>query len=348
MFKFFLYPFAFLFDGVTRARNYLYETGRRGSVKFEANVIAVGNLTVGGTGKTPHVEYLIRLLNQNYKIATLSRGYGRKTKGFLLADKNSTALSIGDEPFQYYKKFGEELTVAVGEERALAIPSILFEKPDTQVIILDDAYQHRAVRPLLSILLSDYNRPFYKDFLMPMGRLRESRKGANRADVVLITKCPHNLSEKEQQDIRTEVRKYTKKDTPIYFTGIHYAKPICMLDGTLSLIDKKVVLLTGLANPKPFIEYVRKTYTLIKHIEFPDHYIYRASDLKSIIETFDRLNKNKDHVLLTTEKDWVKLITPLFQTMLAEVPLFYIPIEVYFLNEKTSFDALVLKNGIAF
>jgi tetraacyldisaccharide 4'-kinase len=347
MLKFFLFPFAVLYDFVTRVRNYLYDTGRRGSVKFDANVIAVGNLAVGGTGKTPQVEYLIRLLKEKYKVATLSRGYGRKTKGFLLTDENSSAITIGDEPFQYYQKFGQEITVAVGEERAIAIPSILLERPDTQVILLDDAYQHRAVRPSFTILLSDYNKPFYKDFVLPAGRLREARKGAGRADAVVVTKCPESLSEQEQQNIKRSINIYAN-EVPVFFTGINYANPIGVFDKTATANERKVVLFTGLASSGPFVDYIKKNYFLSEHIEFPDHYFYKAKDIEVVLSVFNALNKNNDHILITTEKDMVKLLNEGLKKQLENIPIFYIPIEIYFLKEKEKFDELVFEKGLVF
>ena len=346
MLKIFLYPFAILYDAITRVRNYLYDTGRRGSVRFDINVIAVGNLTVGGTGKTPHIEYLIRLLKDRYKVATLNRGYGRKTKGFLIADESSSASSLGDEPFQYYKKYGKEITVAVGEERALAIPSILLEREETKVILLDDAYQHRAVQPLLTILLSDFNRPFYEDVLLPAGRLRESRKGAKRADIIVVSKCPDKLSEAQQLDIIKAIKQYAKKEIPVFYTGINYGKPICFSDASVDIIGKKVVLITGLANAKPIKEYIQTNYELTKHIEFPDHYNYKVKDVEHIASLYNELKET--HIIITTEKDMVKLVNPDFKELLKNVPVFYIPIEVYFLKEKEKFEELILAKGVMF
>ncbi len=348
MLKFLLYPFAVLYDVVTRVRNYLYDTGRRGSIKFEANVIAVGNLAVGGTGKTPQIEYLIRLLKEQYKVATLSRGYGRKTKGFLLAEESCSAATIGDEPFQYYQKFGKEITIAVGEERAIAIPSILLERPETQVILMDDAYQHRAVRPSFSILLSDYNKPFYEDFVLPAGRLREARKGADRADVIMVTKCPNTLTEKEQENISNEINRYSKKNVPVFFTGIKYSVPQSIFDKRVFAKDKKILLFTGLANPVPLIDYIKKNYFLSDHIEFPDHYFYKAKDIERVLTAFNTLNSNQDHIIITTEKDMVKLLNPVFEKQLETIPLFYIPIEIYFLKGKEKFDQLIFEKGLLF
>jgi tetraacyldisaccharide 4'-kinase len=348
MLKIILYPFAILYDIITRLRNFLYDTGRRGSIQFEANVIGVGNLTVGGTGKTPHIEYLIRLLKDRYKVATLNRGYGRKTKGFLIADETSSASTLGDEPFQYYKKFGKEITVTVGEERALAIPYILMERENTNVILLDDAYQHRSVQPLLTILLSDFNRPFYEDVLLPAGRLRESRKGANRADIVIVSKCPDHLSDKQQSNIVKSISNYTKQGTPVFFTGINYGKPVSFWNKEIDIEGKCIVLITGLANAKPITDYVNKRYKVSKHFEFPDHYNYTMNDVKTIVSSFNILNYNNDHILITTEKDMVKLIDSSFKRSLEDVPVFYIPIEIYLIKDKEVFDALVVKKGILF
>ncbi len=348
MLKSILFPFAILYDLVTSFRNYLYDTGRRGSVKFDANVISVGNLTVGGTGKTPHIEYLIRLLKDQYKVATLSRGYGRKTKGFILADKTSNASTIGDEPFQYYNKFSNEIAVAVGEERVIAIPSILMELPDTKVILLDDAYQHRAVRPSLNILLSDYNRPFYEDCLLPAGRLRESRRGARRADVVIVSKCPPTISDQEQEIIASSIRKYSNKNVPIYYSSVKYSTPLPVFSKEYTYKDKKVLLFTGLANAKPFVEHIKQQFEVVEHIAFKDHYFYKVPDILGILEKFKMFNTNDDHILITTEKDMVKLLQEDIKILLKEVPLFYIPIEVYLLKCKNEFDSLILEKGLIY
>lgn len=348
MLKIILFPFSALYDLITRFRNYLYDIGKRPSIQFEANVISVGNLTVGGTGKTPHIEYLIRLLKDQYKVATLSRGYGRKTKGFRLADENSSAAILGDEPFQYYRKFGQDITVAVGEERALAIPMILYERPGTKVILLDDAYQHRAVRPLLSILLSDFNRPFYKDSLLPSGRLRESRTGAKRADAVIVSKCPDDLDLNSQQKIYQNILPYIENATPVFFTGIRYGKPLPVFGTTESWQGKKLILFTGLANAAPLIKYLEATYSLSAHLQFSDHQDYKEEDCKKILQTVERYNSNKDHILLTTEKDMVKFYEQGLKAKFEKLPFFYLPMEVYFLNKKEKFDALILEKGILF
>ena len=187
------FPVSILYGLAMRFRNHLYDIGKKPQVEFDRVVISVGNLSMGGTGKTPMVEYLIRLLKADYKLATLSRGYRRKTRGYRMANAEDNAITIGDEPFQYYRKFGNEISVCVGEERVIAIPSAIMENEDIELFLLDDAYQHRKVARDFNILLSDYNQPFYTDYILPTGDLREPRKGAKRADCVIVTKCPDAL-----------------------------------------------------------------------------------------------------------------------------------------------------------
>ena len=340
--KILLSPFSFLYWLVTSFRNHLYNIGYTRSFKFDTKVIAVGNLTVGGTGKTPHVEYLIRLLKDRYKIATLSRGYGRKTKGILIADQQATAASIGDEPMQFYKKFSQDVTVTVGEERALAIPTILFEKPGTQVILLDDAYQHRKVTPDLNILLTDYNRPFYKDTILPGGRLRESRAGSKRADVVIVSKCPDNLTEQQRKDITKGIKKYAITTVPVFFTGIAYKGPQAVFANKVDSI-KKVILFSGIAKAGGLKAEVEKKSELVKFFEYPDHHHYSANDFKKMTEYYNSV-KQEGLILLTTEKDMVKIISHPDKNILENLPLYYLPIEVFVLQDKEKFDSLILNS----
>jgi tetraacyldisaccharide 4'-kinase len=339
--KILLWPLAVLYDAVTRVRNYLFDIGRKPSFEFETFVINVGNLSVGGTGKTPHVELLINLLADRFKVATLSRGYGRKSKGFLIADKNSSATLLGDEPMQFYYKFGEKVTVTVGEERAYAIPCILHEREDTQIILLDDAYQHRYVKPNINILLSDYTRPFYSDWVLPAGRLRESRSGAKRADAVIVTKCPESLSAAEQEAICTEVRRYAGEEKPVYFTYVNYLKPQSVFD-KFADIPKKIVFFAGIANPLAVIEKLGREYDLLEAVRFSDHHAFSIKDVKQLTGKAKALGR--DVALLTTEKDMVRLLAPEFADMLKDIPFFYIPIEVKFLEGKQKFEDWILKS----
>lgn len=324
-----LYPFAILYAAVTSVRNYFYDRGLKPQAEFDLPVISVGNLTVGGTGKTPMVEYLLRLLKNDYKVATLSRGYGRDTKGFRMASASDTPSTLGDEPFQFYRKFAPEVKVAVGEERALAIPMII-QECDAEVILLDDAYQHRRVNPSFSILLTDYNRPFYLDHVLPAGRLRETRAGAARADVVVVTKCPTDLSQAEEDEIRKKIAAYAR--TPVFFVTLDYGDPVPF--GKPAPIMKNVFLVTGIARPEPLEQYVTGKYGLTRHLAFPDHRDYDAADLKKI----QQLSVEKPGTaILTTEKDMVKLQVP----QMASCPIYYLPIAVRFLKEGNVFDEMI-------
>lgn len=335
-----LYPFAIVYDVATRLRNHLYNTGNKKSVRFDSVIISVGNLTVGGTGKTPHVEYLIRLLKNQFRIATLSRGYGRKTKGFILANDQANANSIGDEPFQFYSKFKKDIRVAVGEERILAIPAILHEAEETQIILLDDAYQHRKVDRDLNILISDYNNPFYEDFVIPSGRLRESRSGAIRANVIIVSKCPQTISAVEREEIRRKISKYANPSAPIFFTTIKYGVPIAF-NNEKKLAKGKVLVVSGIARAELFETYVKGNYNFLKHIKFKDHHLYSIKDINLIISEYNDI-KEAEKSILITEKDLVKWKDPSIERVIKSYPVFYLPIEVEFIEDKINFDQLIL------
>lgn len=336
--KWLLFPFSLLYGFITSIRNYLFDIGYKKSFEFEANVIGIGNLTVGGTGKSPMVEYLIRLLENKYKIATLSRGYGRKTKGFRIASKDDNANTIGDEPYQFFEKYSG-ITVTVGEERAVAIPHILAEvAPD--VIVMDDSYQHRYVKPSLNILLCDYTRPFYEDVIMPSGRLRESRNGANRADAIIVTKCPIEISTEKREDVENRIRKYS--EAPIFFTTIKYLPPKS-IEGEELLVEGDVLLFTGLANPKPFTEYVSSKFNLVDDIYFPDHHPYTMKDINSIEARFNQMSSDVK-CIITTEKDMVKLLNDELKGSIKHWPLYYVPIETEFIENGNIFDSMILNS----
>jgi tetraacyldisaccharide 4'-kinase len=336
-----LFPFSWLYRLTTGIRNWLYEKGYKKSFRFPVPVISVGNLTVGGTGKTPHVEYLIRLLKDNYRITTLSRGYGRKTRGFLLASEYTHAGDIGDEPMQFYRKFMGQIGVAVGEKRVPAIKQLLSMQPAPEVILLDDAYQHRAVQPSFSILLSDYNRPFYRDYVLPAGRLRESRAGAKRADVILVSKCPEGLTKAEKEAIIQQIRWYANPLTPVYFTTIRYGQPV-PFGKPEDAFQGPVLLVSGLANARPLEKYVQQTYTLSHHMAFNDHHTYTSKDMEAILRQFGQTQARQ---ILVTEKDYVKLMHPDFSEQISRLPVWYLPIEVCFLfGEGQAFHEKVLQS----
>lgn len=331
-----LFPFSWLYYLVTDIRNRMYDRRLKPSVTFEIPVISVGNLSVGGTGKTPMIEYLIRLLRRQCRVATLSRGYGRKTTGFRIADPSDNARSLGDEPFQLYQKFGKDITVAVGEERALAIPLMLQEHEETQVILLDDAFQHRQVVPQFSILLTYYHKPFFNDYLLPSGRLRESRWSAQRADIIVVTKCPSEISAEEMMDIEKAIRDYAAK--PVFFSTIRYGRATLFPNSNYRPIQK-VVLITAIANASLIKAYVSNNYELQKHFDYRDHHYYDENDVKDWIQF---AQANPDVVFLTTEKDKVKLDSPELRAAISPLCFYYLPIEVEFIKAGKDFDEMVL------
>lgn len=342
-----LLPITFLYKLITDFRNHLYDIGNRKSIEFERYVISVGNLTVGGTGKTPFVELLVRELKDCYQLAILSRGYRRKTHGFRLANDNDSAETLGDEPFQYYTKLGKEVTIAVGEDRALAIPEILFHKDEIQAIILDDAYQHRRVKPHLNIMLCDYHRPFYKDYVLPSGRLRESRKHADRADAIIVTKCPGALSELEMNAMDGEIRRYSAAGTPIFYTGIKYLKPKSIFGD--QQFEENVFLFSGIASADPLEKFVSDEYNLLGHKKYPDHYAFCKEDVEEIVNLFNQFDTDRK-CLLTTEKDMVRLLSLKEEAgFLLDYPIFYLQIELYFLKNGDFFATYLLdkvKQGV--
>jgi len=328
-FRILLLPFALLYWMGIAIRNWFYQKKIFRSTSFGLPVICVGNLSVGGTGKSPMVEYLVEKLKDDFKIATLSRGYKRKTKGYALADDNSTALEIGDEPMQFHLKF-PDLPVAVGEKRIEAIPQLLHDKPGTQAIILDDAFQHRAIHAGLNILLTEYNNLFVHDFYLPTGDLRDLKSSYKRAEIIVVTKCIYNLTEEEKKKITREIDPLPKQK--IFFTIIDYGEPYHIKEKrTTSLSDQKEVLLvTGIANPGPLkrlLEEQSKTYNLV---QYPDHHIFTVDDLNDIKKRFETM-QGSNKMILTTEKDAVRLSK--FQKVITELPLF---------GEGEEFDQLII------
>jgi tetraacyldisaccharide 4'-kinase len=336
VFKFLLLPFAILYDLITGIRNSLYDRQLKPSARFDFPVIGIGNLAVGGTGKTPMVEHLIGVLSPLVKVATLSRGYGRQSKGFRIAGAQDFANTIGDEPMQLYAKYGNRVIVAVGEERALAIPQILQECYDCGVIVLDDALQHRRVKPGFMILLTDYNRPFYTDHVLPYGRLREGREGAQRADVIVVTKCPHTIAEEEMMAMENAIHQVAQK--PVYFATIRYNDPVAA--NKQAVFSASVVLVSGIANAALLEQYVAKNFSLLHHFRYRDHHHYSIRDLQKISSFV--AGQNQPVSVVTTEKDLVKLTAPEFKSYSEKLNLFYLPIEMEFIRNGKDFDALIL------
>ncbi len=334
-----LFPFSVLYDWATLFRNHLYDIGHKKSFRFETMVVGVGNLNVGGSGKTPMIEYLIRLLLPEYKLATLSRGYGRKTKGIRFACEEDSAATIGDEPFQFYRKFGHEVNVTVAEDRAFAIPNILQRHAGTELILMDDAFQHRAVDPQLSILLTDFNLPFFDDFTLPAGRLRERRSSAKRSDVIVVTKCPQGTPSSRLEAITRSIQSYAP-EKPVFFAGLKYSDPISF--GSEPKVSRDIVLVTGIADSRPLEDYARSRFNVLRHFLYGDHHGYSLTELLAINEFCDRVNKPVS--ILTTEKDMVKLIDLQFKKIIEPNPWFYLPVQVTFLKNGSDFDTLVLQS----
>ena len=323
-----LFPFAILYGFVLLLRNYLYDTNVFKSKRYAIPIIAVGNLNVGGTGKTPQIEYLIRLLSSHYKVATLSRGYKRKSDGFILADKLTNAEVLGDEPFQFYKKF-PTIQVAVDEDRRNGIEKLLAQSKKPEVILLDDAFQHRKVKAGFYILLTAYDDLFCADYILPVGNLRESRNGAKRADMIIVTKCPSTISEVEQN----KIKKAIGIDLPIYFSFIEYEDHVynnkneSILTTDLKSFPK--IVLAGIANPKPFFTYLNAQPTEI--LTFSDHHNFNDTDIQYIND------KSKNKYIITTEKDFVRLEPKILNSQ-----LFYLPIKSAFFKDQDTFDAIIL------
>ena len=342
-YAFLLYPFALIYDLVTRLRNWFFDIGWLKSASSPIKSIVVGNLSVGGTGKTPMVEFLIRMLHKEQKLATLSRGYGRKTRGFLKASPEVSPEEIGDEPFQIYQKFGQNISVFVGENRLNALNEIAAQPNAPELILLDDAYQHRYVNGDLKILLSTFQKPFFSDFLLPMGRLRESRSGAKRADLIIITKCPNQLNDSEKIRFRNKAANYCKLNTPVLFSSILYGEPIPL--GISLLFSPKVILLTGLANDQPLVDYVHEKFELLKVLRYPDHHDYAEVDFDKLAHAFRQL-ASQNPVVLTTEKDAVKVKSNAPEGFLAEIPIFVLPIEVRFSQDGEQTLALQIQQKV--
>ena len=325
-----LFPAAILYGFITSIRNFLFDKGILKSTSFDVPVIAVGNLSVGGTGKTPQIEYLIRLLSNQYKVATLSRGYKRKSEGFVLADGTSNAEILGDEPFQFYQKF-PNIQVAVDANRTNGITQLLSQKEKPQIILLDDAYQHRKVKAGFYILLTSYGDLYADDFMLPTGNLRESRSGANRANIIVVTKCPKDLSDQKQEEIRLKLD--LNGSQQIYFTFIDYEDEVYSKEERIAVNEIKSevkVLLAGIAKPKPFFDYLKNEND--ECLTFPDHHHFSDSDLDEI------QSKAKSKKIITTEKDYVRLKDSKLVSQ-----LYYLPIKSTFINQHQNFDATVLE-----
>lgn len=330
-----LFPISLVYWIITSIRNIFFDIGIFKENKFNIPIIGVGNITVGGTGKTPHSQYISELLQKKFKIAILSKGYGRKTKEFKYVNINSNCNEVGDEPLQMKKNLQKEI-VAVDHKRVNGVNKIIKEHPEVNCIILDDAFQHRSVKIGFNILLCDYNNPIYKDYMMPVGLLRESKKGIKRADCLVISKCPENLTLEESNRIKKKL-KFTKE---VFFSKVVYDK-IVSLNGNKTIKKssiKKVLLVTGIANSSPIIEYLEKLNIQIKHIKYKDHFHYQKKDINKIIDIYKR--EISEIIILTTEKDAQKM--KVFEE-LSKFPVYYLKVSIDFIRNKDKFEEKILK-----
>jgi tetraacyldisaccharide 4'-kinase len=341
--KILLFPFACLYGLIIGFRNKLFDWKIIPSKSYPIPVISVGNLSAGGTGKTPHTEYLVNLLKNKYKVAILSRGYRRKTKGFIMAGADHTQLEIGDEPFQYLKKF-PDVTLAVDEKRKRGISNILTERPETEVILLDDAFQHRYIKPGKSILLTDYHHLYIEDYLLPVGLLRERISGARRADLIIVTKTPKVLSPITRRNLLHELN--PKHHQKIFYSYVAYDPPVqlklCTNQKPASERYNYIIMVAGVANSYPLQEYLRGICNELIVIDFNDHHQYTTGDFEKILKEYQAII-SKDKVIFTTEKDATRLDNEEFSTYLDVLPVYYIPIRIKFHDcEEIRFDKLIL------
>ena len=333
-----LFPLSLVYFLIIFLRNRLYDNGILKSASFNLPLICVGNIAAGGTGKSPMTEYLVRELKSHFKIATLSRGYKRKTSGYALANANSNALEIGDEPMQFHLKF-PDVPIAVGEERMEAIPQLLHDRPETQAIILDDAFQHRSVKAGMNIVLTDCSNLYTRDWYLPTGDLRDEKTSIKRADIIIVTKCKPGMPAEEKDAVIAELE--PEKNQALFFTTIRYGKPYHITSKKLAQVttEVEVLLVTGIANPRPLKHLLQEKSKTYYEMAYNDHHIFTIDDLKDIQKRFNGINAS-NKIILTTEKDAVRLVK--FEQELAAMPLYVVPIELEFLfNDAPRFNGLI-------
>ncbi|GMQ34516.1 tetraacyldisaccharide 4'-kinase [Algoriphagus taiwanensis] len=326
-----LAPFALIFWMITAIRNLLFDLSWIKSHRSSIPTLVVGNLSVGGTGKTPMVEFLVKVFKEEIKLATLSRGYGRQTRGFLQAHPHSSPEQIGDEPLQIYSKFKGEIPVFVGENRVDSLEKIHQTDPDLALVILDDAFQHRQLKANFYILLTPYSNPFFSDQILPMGRLREARSGAKRADLVVVTKCPDGLSDSAKTEFRNRLHPYISIDAPVFFSGLNYGKPYSVHQNVP--FSGKVILVSGLADPSLFVNYCKKTFQVLYSFSYSDHHKFSVTDWEKIASSWSDLS-SANPVILCTEKDAEKLKVLANEGKFREIPIFALPMEVKFESQE--------------
>ncbi|MBL7817322.1 MAG: tetraacyldisaccharide 4'-kinase [Saprospiraceae bacterium] len=340
-----LSPFAFIYGSIVQMRQLGYKMQLLRSSRFDVPTIVVGNLSTGGAGKSPHIEYLIRLLEPYINVAVLSRGYKRKTEGFRMVEPDNTALEVGDEPLQFKRKY-PSVPVAVGERRAYAIPQIIYRYPDIQTILLDDAFQHLAVQPYKNVLITEYKRPYTKDYLLPVGNLREWRDGAMRADIIVVSKCPIDMQTTEKQQFIRDIQPLEHQK--VFFSYYDYGAPYHIFTPSVKTeIDAEtdVLLVTGIARVDYLVEHLSKRVKSVTTLAFEDHRVFTNYDVAHVKTLFDQMQGRKK-VILTTEKDATRL--ELHKPYIADnqLNIFAIPVEVKFLfGEQEAFDNTI-KNAL--
>ena len=335
LFRYFLFPFSFLYYIITLIRNLFFDWGIITSQKLQEPSICIGNLSVGGSGKTPMTIYLTNLLKNDFQVQILSRGYGRKTSGYKEVSEVSTSDDVGDEPLLYKKRFKTLITVAVAEKRSLGANELLKIQTKNSILLLDDAFQHRSVNAGFSILLTPFQQIFSSDFLLPVGNLREARCGAKRADCIVITKCPESIEAAHKNRIIECMQKYSK---PIFFSSIEYGELISF--GAKRTSFETVLLVCGIAQPETLIIELRKKYK-VEVLLFADHHNFDSSDIKEIHQKFNTFAL-ENAAIITTEKDYVRLQTKLTADELENYPWYYLPIELKIENED-EFNFLIKK-----
>ncbi len=330
-----LLPCSKIYGAVTFVRNQLFEWRVLPQHEFDVPVVVVGNIAVGGTGKTPHTEYIVEALRRNFHIAVLSRGYKRTTKGFVLATPYSKPLDIGDESFQMYQKFEQKVTVAVCEDRVAGIRELLRIDPNINLVVLDDAFQHRYVKPSVSIVITEYNRPIYKDHLMPYGRLRESVRGINRADIVVVSKCPVGMPPRDYMIFKRNLDLFPYQD--IFFSRYAYQELVPLFPERSDKVPclewmsdaDSVLAVAGIDNPRPFIRHVKSYMPRVRVNIFPDHHTFSRNDMELLLNRYKTM-KGDAKILVTTEKDAVRMVaSPYFPPELRAVS-YYLPVKVEF------------------
>lgn len=343
-----LTPVAWIYGFFISLRNLLYDTGVLRSSKFSIPIISVGNLSIGGAGKTPHVEYLIRLLNPFLDVATLSRGYNRQTTGYRAVKREDTALSVGDEPLMYARKY-PDIFVAVGENRSLAIPQMVMQRPGLQTLLLDDAYQHRSVLSNVNILLTPYDQPYTEDALLPAGRLREYASSSKRANIIIVTKCPSDLSQKQREEMIAKISPEANQE--VYFTCYEYGLPYSFYNGGNNLpLNKEVdaVIISAIANTQYMMQYLNPLLGSHTLLEYEDHHNFNGDDVEYLIKIY-RGRESKNCIVLTTEKDAVRLATHIQRLHSEKIPVYVLPLRVNFLHQdQLRFDESIRQSLLEF